>query len=124
MWKQALNGLLILQQVRQTINFTKKLPKLPIFYQKCFHEKIGYLRDSQNSLLWTEVVFTFGDIFKFVNDRAYEQAFQTTRYVETDQIEKLLAFLDTAELLLEVGSNLVGGHTAKWIVISTVQILK
>ena len=124
MWKQALNGLLILPQVRQRINFTQKLPKLTIFYQKCFHERIGYLRDSQNSLLWTEVVFTFGDIFKFVNDRAYEQAFQTTRYVETDQIEKLLAFLDTAELLLEVGSNLVGGHTAKWIVISTVQILK
>ena len=98
--------------------------KYSVFYQKCFLEKIGYLRDSQNSLLWTEVVFTFGDIFKFVNDRAYEQAFQTTRYVETDQIEKLLAFLDTAELLLEVGSSLVGGHTAKWIVISTVQILK
>ena len=103
---------------RKITEITHILPK------KCFHEKIGYLRDSQNSLLWTEVVFTFGDIFKFVNDRAYEQAFQTTRYVETDQIEKLLAFLDTAELLLEVGSNLVGGHTAKWIVISTVQILK
>ena len=84
----------------------------------------GYLRESKNSLLWSEVVFAFGDILKFVNDRAFEQAFHTTRYVHSEQIEQLLAFLDTAEVILEIGSSLIGGHTAKWIVISTVQILK
>ena len=84
----------------------------------------GYLRDSKNSLLWTEVVFGFGDILKFVNDRAFEQAFHTTKYMKSEQIEQLLAFLDTAELFLEIGSSLIGGHMAKWIVISTIHILK
>merc|ERR1712001_644407 len=40
------------------------------------------------------------------------------------KIEHLLAFLDSAEIVLEVGSFLIGGNTAKWIVISSVQILK
>merc|ERR1712038_1472495 len=48
----------------------------------------GYLRDSKNSLLWTEVVFGFGDILKFVNDRAFEQAFHTTKYMKSEQIEQ------------------------------------
>ena len=75
-------------------------------------------------MLWSEIVFSLGDILKFVNDRALEQAFHTTRYVKSEQIEKLLAFLDTVEVILEVGSSLIGGNEAKWIVISTVQILK
>ena len=93
-------------------------------YKEIYFLIAGYLRDSKNSLLWTEVVFGFGDILKFVNDRAFEQAFHTTKYMKSEQIEQLLAFLDTAELFLEIGSSLIGGHMAKWIVISTIHKLK
>ena len=82
------------------------------------------MRNSTNSLLWTELVYSASDLLKFINDRAYDQAFHTANAIDKEKIEHLLAFLDSAEIVLEVGSFLIGGNTAKWIVISSVQILK
>jgi len=84
----------------------------------------GYLRESTNSLLWTELVYSASDLLKFINDRAYDQAFRTANAIQKEKIEHLLAFLDSAEIMLEIGSYLIGGNTAKWIAISTIQILK
>lgn len=82
------------------------------------------MRDSTNSLLWSELVYSASDLLKFINDRAYEQAFKSAESIQYENIEHLLAFLDSAEIFLEVGCFLVGGPTAKWIAISTVQVLK
>ena len=85
----------------------------------------GYFRNSQHSLLWSELVYTAADLLKFVNDRAYEQAFRTADSIQHEDIEHLLAFLDSAEMLLEVGCYLMtGSGAARWIVISIIQILK
>ncbi len=69
-------------------------------------------------------MYSASDVLKFVNDRAYEQAFRTVDAVESEKIETLLAFLDSTEMFLEVGSLLVGGEKAKWIAVSIVQLLK
>lgn len=84
----------------------------------------GYLKNSTNSLLWTELVYSASDLLKFINDRAYDQAFRTANAIQTEKIEHLLAFLDSAEMMLEIGSYLIGGNKAKWIAISSIQILK
>jgi len=91
-----------------------------------FHhrEVLGYLSNSQSSLLWSEVVHSASEILKFVNDRAYEQAFKTANFVKHQDVEHLLAFLDTAEVLIEVGASMMGGSKAKWIGISIIQTLK
>ena len=66
----------------------------------------GYLRNSTNSLLWSEVVYSASEVLKFINDRAYEQAFQTANAIQQENIEHFLAFLDSAEILFEVASFL------------------
>ena len=48
----------------------------------------------------------------------------TASAIQEEKIEHLLAFLDSAEIMLEIGSYLIGGNTAKWIAISSIQILK
>jgi hypothetical protein len=85
---------------------------------------IGYLRDSEHSLLLSELVHAASDVLKFVNDRAYQQAFNTANAIQYEKIEHLLAFLDTAEVLLEVGASMMGGEMTKWVVVSTIQVLK
>ena len=85
---------------------------------------LGYLKNSTNSLLWTELVYSASEVLKFINDRAYEQAFQTANAIQHEKIENFLAFLDSAEICLEVTSFLLGGNQAKWIAISIVQTLK
>ena len=85
---------------------------------------IGYFRHSQDSLLWSELVSSGADLLKFGNDRAYEQAFTTAHSIHYGSLEHLLAFLDTAEILLEVGSYLAGGGTARWVAITVIQLLK
>ena len=84
----------------------------------------GYLRNSTNSLLWSELAYSASDLFKFINDRAYEQAFQATNAIKYENIEQLLAFLDSAEIFLEIGASLVAGDAAKWIMVSILQVLK
>ena len=70
------------------------------------------------------MVYSLSDFLKFINDRAYEQAFRATNAIQYENIEHFLAFLDSAEIILELGSALTGGQTVKWIVISILQILK
>ena len=84
----------------------------------------GYLRNSTNSLLWSELAYSASDLFKFINDRAYEQAFQATNAIKYENIEQLLALLDSAEIFLEIGASLVAGEAAKWIMVSILQVLK
>lgn len=84
----------------------------------------GYLRNSEKSLLWSELAFSLGDVVKFLNDRAYEQVFKVANAVEYNNVEYLLGFLDTAEILLEVGVGLVGGEAARWTAIAVIQFLK
>ena len=75
-------------------------------------------------MLWSELAYSASDLFKFINDRAYEQAFHATNAIKYENIEQLLAFLDSAELFLEIGASLVAGDAAKWIVVSILQVLK
>ena len=70
------------------------------------------------------MVYSLSDFLKFINDRAYEQAFRATNAIQYENIEHFLAFLDSVEIILEIGSALMGGNTAKWIVISVLQVLK
>jgi hypothetical protein len=39
-------------------------------------------------------------------------------------VENLLAFLDAAEIFLELGAGFLGGETTRWVVIGIVQMLK
>lgn len=84
----------------------------------------GYLRNSTDSLLWSELAYSASDLFKFVNDRAYEQAFQATNAIKHENIEHLLAFLDSVEIFLEIGAYLTSGEAAKWIMVSILHVLK
>ena len=74
-------------------------------------------------MLWSELAYSASDLFKFINDRAYEQAFHATNAIKYENIEQLLAFLDSAELFLEIGASIVAGDAAKWIVVSILQVL-
>ncbi len=84
----------------------------------------GFMRNSRRTLLWSELAHSFSDVLRFINDRAYEQAFNVANVVDDKRIETFLGFLETAEVLLEVGSSLFGGDVSRWVVISTVQVLK
>ena len=54
---------------------------------------LGYLRESTNSLLWTELVYSASDLLKFINDRAYDQAFRTANAIQKEKIGEVICFL-------------------------------
>lgn len=81
------------------------------------------MRESQNTLLWTELVHSASDLLKFINDRAFDQALLLNS-IEDEKIEHFLACLDSLEILVEIGSFLMAGPTAKWVAISIVQLFK
>ena len=53
---------------------------------------LGYLRESTNSLLWTELVYSASDLLKFINDRAYDQAFRTANAIQKEKIGEVICF--------------------------------
>ena len=96
-----------------------------IFINHNLHFPIaGYFRNSDKSLLISEFISSIGEIVRFVNDRAFEHVGHLVGEIDRQQVEKLLAFLEAAEIFLEIGAGFVGGDLARWVVISIVQTLK
>jgi hypothetical protein len=85
---------------------------------------LGYFRNSDKSLLISEFISSVGEIIRFVNDRAFEQVGRLVGEIDRQKVENLLAFLEAAEIFLEIGAGFVGGEVARWVVISIVQSLK
>lgn len=84
----------------------------------------AYLRDSDKSLLISDLIGSFGEIVRFVNDRALESVGKHLEDIERGKIEQLLGLLEVGEVFLEIAAFFVGGHIAKWIVIIIIQTLK
>lgn len=94
------------------------LPKyFPIFF-------IAYLRDSDKSLLISDLISSLGEVVRFVNDRALEKIRKHLDDVDRSKIQQLLGFLEVAEVFLEIAALLAGGEVAKWTVIVIIQTLK
>ena len=72
----------------------------------------------------SEFISSVRDIIKFVNDRAFECVGRVVADIDRKNVENLLAFLDSAEIFLEIGAGFVGGEPVRWVVIGILQTLK
>ena len=70
------------------------------------------------------MISSFGEVVRFVNDRALEEIGKHLDDLDRSKIQQLLGCLEVAEVFLEIAALLAGGEVVKWTVIVIIQTLK
>lgn len=68
----------------------------------------------------TELVCRAGQLLTFLHDRAFDRLSGRDR----GRLRLFLGFVETSEVILELGGYVVSGSVGRWAVIVVVQVLK